>query len=138
VFQTLYTFSLVCEVYLYSQIKFLTGNVSVSTGNSLLVRNWITILQFPEGCILHQYCKNLKYTWCNHMGRLIYEKKEVEKTIFSENSVINYKSTRRPTAKTVITYSSLYISSLYISSYVWKFIYDGWLTSYYGEVIWKK
>jgi hypothetical protein len=45
------------------------------------------------------------------MGRLIHERKEGEKTIFSENPVINYKSTRRPTAKTVIVYSSFYISS---------------------------
>ena len=35
------------------------------------------------------------------MERLIYERKEIETPIFSENSVINYKSTRRPTAKTV-------------------------------------
>jgi hypothetical protein len=67
------------------------------------------------------------------MGRLIYEIKEVETTIFSENSAINYKSTRRPTAKFVIVYSSLYISS-----YVWKFIYEGWQTLYYGDVMWNK
>jgi len=38
-FQTLYIFYLVCAVYLYSQINVRTEDVSVSTGNSLLVRN---------------------------------------------------------------------------------------------------